>query len=417
MIIGSHPTGNANVREAMLGLLEAGLLSEFHTCLAPRRMDAWVRLLPASIREQVLRRELPETLRRVTRTHPWRELGRFAAPRLHLGRLTRHGDGPLSVDGVYRDLDTAVARRVARSRSIRGVYAYEDGAAATFAAARRLGLRCLYDLPIGHWKAARRIQEEEASLQPAWAATLVALQDDAAKLARKDEELELADHVFAASSFTRETLKGVVRPGVRVDVIPYGAPAMPVGVARIPRPPGAPLRVLFVGGLSQRKGLSYLFEAVRRAGSAVNLTVVGRKAGGACQALDAELCRCNYVPSAPHAEILRLMAAHDVFVFPSLFEGFGLVLLEAMACGLPIIATSHTAAPDLIVDGVQGHIVPIRDADRIAGHLQMLAGNPDMLAGMSWAAIERAAQIRWETYRTTLAERVRIAIGEGGRYD
>jgi len=66
------------------------------------------------------------------------------------------------------------------------------------------------------------------------------------------------------------------------------------------------------------------------------------------------------------------MAAHDVFVFPSLFEGFGLVLLEAMAMGLPVITTPHTAGPDLIREGMEGFIVPIRHSTAIAERLEQL---------------------------------------------
>ena len=66
---------------------------------------------------------------------------------------------------------------------------------------------------------------------------------------------------------------------------------------------------------------------------------------------------------------------HDVFVFPSLFEGFGLVLLEAMAMGLPMITTAHTAGPDLLEDGKEGFIVPIRSAEAIAEKLTWLSAH------------------------------------------
>ena len=102
-------------------------------------------------------------------------------------------------------------------------------------------------------------------------------------------------------------------------------------------------------------------------------------------------------------EFLREMSRADVFVFPSLFEGFGLVLLEAMSQGLPIIATAHTAAPDLIKEGESGFIVPIRSAQAIAEKLDLLARDSRLLSEMSHAARETAAEYTWEQYRARLS--------------
>jgi starch synthase len=101
--------------------------------------------------------------------------------------------------------------------------------------------------------------------------------------------------------------------------------------------------------------------------------------------------------------VLAEMAAHDVFVFPSLFEGFGLVLLEAMAMGLPIITTPHTAGPDLISDGVEGFIVPIRSSAAIAERLDLLRREPERRQAMSERARSRSREFTWEQYGRSLA--------------
>jgi glycosyltransferase involved in cell wall biosynthesis len=104
------------------------------------------------------------------------------------------------------------------------------------------------------------------------------------------------------------------------------------------------------------------------------------------------------------------MSAHDVFVFPSLFEGFGLVLLEAMARGLPIITTPNTAGPDLITDGVEGFIVPIRSASAIVEKLDLLRREPERRATMSESARTRAQEFTWQQYGHTLAGCVSSAL-------
>jgi alpha-maltose-1-phosphate synthase len=405
----SHPTGNANVRYAALGLQRAGLLEEFWTCINYRG-GAWSRVLPGGVRAQLSRRTFAEELQPHMRVHPFRELGRLVAHKVGLGKLARHEHGVLSVDAVYRSLDERTARRLRENPRLTGVYAYEDGAAATFREARSRGLATLYDLPIGYWRAARDILIEEGERHPEWASTLIGNEDSEAKTARKDEELALADAIFVASSYTLKTLQHASHVTAPVWVIPYGAPIRtgPAPV-RKPRAKGGPLRVIFVGSLGQRKGLSYLFDAIRLCGSGVELTVIGTKPLQPCPRLDEELKKVRWIPSCPHSQVLAEMAAHDVFVFPSLFEGFGLVLLEAMAVGLPIITTPNTAGPDLIKDGQEGYIVPIRSAETIAQKLLSLRADPELAVAMGQRAMQTARTFTWENYGQRLSEKVREA--------
>ncbi len=398
MILQSHPTGNANVRQTALALCEAELLAEFWTCTSWNPDSLLARALPARLQRQLARRAFAPPIRARTHVFPWREIGRLLAPRLKLSGLTRPESGPFSVDAVYHSLDSRVARRLGEIEGVRGVWAPEDGALQTFRAARSRGIKCLYDLPIGYWRAAQQIFRDEAERQPQWAPTLTGTLDSPEKLARKDEEIRLADAIFVASSFTCATLEQFPGSPMPTFLVPYGAPdAMPdepvAGAS-------APLKLLFVGSLTQRKGLSYLLEAVEMLGKRVELTLIGQKTGGHCAPLDAALARHRYLASLPHGEILREMRDHDALIFPSLFEGFGLVLTEAMSQGLPIITTAHTAGPDLICDGQEGFIVPIRDAEAIAQKLEQLL-NPTLLLDMKNAAWNRARQMPWKTYRET----------------
>jgi glycosyltransferase involved in cell wall biosynthesis len=411
MLLFSHPTGNANVRHAALGLFRAGLLAEFWTCLNFRAPAVMERLLPGQLSRQLRRRAYAPELAAAIHTRPFHEVMRLFAPRLGFPGLVRHETGRFSVDAVYRALDRTVARRL-RAGNFRAVYAYEDGAQFSFLEARRRGLCTLYDLPIGYWRAARTLLLEEAEREPEWAATLTGNRDSPAKTERKDAELALADVVFVASSYTRLTLGEAADFKGTVVVVPYGAPSFTPVAPDAPSVSAKKLRVLFVGSLGQRKGLSYLFAACRQVRSAVTLTVIGQKPFESCPALERELAAVRWIAGCPHQQILAEMAAHDVFVFPSLFEGFGLVLLEALAMGLPIITTPHTAGPDLIQDGVEGFIVPIRDSLAIAGRLELLHRERDRLAEMSRAARLRARQLPWENYEETLAACVGQALAK-----
>ena len=417
MILFSHPLSTPFTREAALALADAGLLAELRTCLHWTPGNCAERFLPAGLARELGRRSYPPTVRARVHTAPWREAGRLLARRVPaLHALARHETGPCSMDAVFHALDRATARRVRTlaqdpGAGLRGVYAYEDGAAATFHAARRAGVRCFYDLPIGYWRAGQRIFTEEAERVPAWAATITGRGDSAAKLARKDEELAGADAVIVASSFTRQTLAEAPSLHAPVYVVPYGAPTV-----RVHAPPAVsekkrgPLRVLFVGILGQRKGISYLLDAVATLGSHVELTLLGTKAADDCPALDAAVRAHRWIPTAPHAEVLAEMERQDVLVFPSLFEGFGLVILEAMSRGLPVITTANTAGPDLIEDGRDGFLVPIRSAAAITEKLASLQREPALLAAMREAARAKAAAWTWAAYRRQLVESVQSTL-------
>lgn len=403
MILLSHPTGNENVRQAALAFREADLLGEFWTCLSWNPRAALNRFLPRALQEQLNRRSFPPSLRPCTRRAPARELARLLSGALGLRAFSTHETGPLSIDAVLQSLDRKVAARLNQLDHCDLVYAYEDGALQTFRAAKARGMPRVYDLPIGYWRVAQKIYAEEREREPEWAVTLSGARDSEEKLARKEEELHLASRVVVASSFTKETLRAA-RFTADVTTAPYGAP--PVAAEENVASPGE-LRVLYAGSLGQRKGLSYLLQAVDSLGPKVKLMLIGRKVAEDCQPLEAALRKHSWIPSLPHPDLLREMRRHDVLVLPSLFEGFGLVILEAMAQGLAVITTAHTAGPDVLAEGVDGFIVPIRSAAAISEKLHLLASDGEMLREMKNAARGKAAAQRWENYRQSLVRMAR----------
>jgi starch synthase len=410
MVILSHPTGNANVREAARALNDVGLLSEFWTSVCWHREHALNSVLPRSVSSELNRRTFPQLHRDQVHCYPWLEIGRLVARRLSLKSLIRHEAGPFCVDAVYRSLDARVAARLRSRSGVGAIYAYEDGALASFRAAQQLGITTIYELPIGYWRYYQELMEQEAALAPEWAMTLPGNIDSVAKRDRKDEELASANHIVVASEFVRRTLLKAGPFKAPVSVVPYGAP--PIGSV-VPKPRGSnqKLKVVFVGLLSQRKGIRYLLEAIRPLGSRIELTLIGRRVGE-CRALDSALRVHRWIASLSHGELLQEIARHDVMVFPSLFEGFGLVLLEAMSQGVPVIATPNGGAPDFVGEGEDGFIVPIRDAEAITERLEVLLRDSARLRQMSQAAIHKATQHSWAQYRNRLANTVQQALAQ-----
>jgi glycosyltransferase involved in cell wall biosynthesis len=400
MIILSHPTGNNNVREAAVALAESEQLQEFHTCIAACGNNVFQKLGCIPGLSEINRRACPDSLFPYLQIHPWREICRLAAVRMGFKFLTKHESRFFSIDAIYKTFDKSVANCVRKSKPS-AAYCYEDGALETFREAKKNGAKCIYDLPIGYWRAGRKIMEKEAELRPEWAPTMLGLQDSKEKLERKEQELQLSDHIVVASSFTRKTLEICSLPLPQISIIPYGCGS--ISTSPVKKSKDAPLRALFVGGLSQRKGIADLFEAVHLLKGQIALTLIGCKPVSDCPVLNNALKVHNWIPSLPHEKILREMRNHDVLVFPSLFEGFGLVITEALSQGLPVITTPHTCGPDIITDGQDGFIVPIRSSEAIALKLEKLCNNQDLLYEMRLAALEKAKHLNWFTYHSSIS--------------
>lgn len=408
-IVLSHPTSNANVRAAAYGFLESHMLSCFYTSLAsfPGSVLDSIAAVGGPFAE-IRRRQLKSELRPFTKLVPWREIGRLLSSRTGVHKLVEHEKGAFCVDAVYNGLDKQVASNLQGYIKVgaTAVYAYEDGAEMTFKEAKQQGLRCLYDLPIGYWRAAHKLLAQEKERWPEWASTLTGFADSELKLARKDEELRLADHIFVASQFTAKTLNSYPGTLAPIEVIPYGFP--PVGKVRDYSSAlgSRPLKLLFVGGLSQRKGIADLFAVVETLKHHVELTVVGHKSSNSCSALDAALAKHNWIPSLPHQDVLKLMQASDVLVFPSLFEGFGLVITEAMSQGTPVITTERTAGPDLIEDGHNGWLIEAGSTQMLQAAIKNILSQPEVVRKAGLLAMETARQRPWQVYGRELAEAV-----------
>ncbi|WP_424494960.1 glycosyltransferase family 4 protein [Salinimicrobium sp. GXAS 041] len=406
-LILSHPTGNSFVRAAVTSFQKEGMLDEFHTTIASFEGSFLDQLGGTRMFSEIRRRRYDTSLRNITRQRPWREAGRLLAARAGLEKFVAHEKGSFCVDAVYQDLDRRVANSLSKGKykKVEAVYAYEDGAALSFEIAKRNAMRCIYDLPIGYWRAARHYLEYERERRPQWSSTLTGLQDSMEKLQRKDRELDMADLIIVASSFTRETLKFFPGKLAPVAVVPYAFP--PVGERKTYSPlRNRKLKLLFVGGLSQRKGIAELFEAVAALAPHVELTIVGYKVVQHCAALNKALQNHTWYPSLPHQEILQLMKASDVLLFPSLFEGFGLVITEAMSQGTPVITTDRTAGPDIIIHGENGWIAEAGSTSSLQAAIEEILLKPGIMRTAGESALETAARRPWSVYEKDLVAAV-----------
>lgn len=279
-------------------------------------------------------------------------------------------------------------------RGANALYCLDNGDEGVIREAKRRGMAVVYEQVIA--PQVGRIMREERARFPG----LEQQDADAAVEAgiRKDAEVwDLADLVLAPSPFVREGMIELGADPDRIGLVPYGLPEHWFGG------PTQPVtgRVLFVGSVGLRKGSHYLAEAcriLRRRGSSIEFRVVGAYNP---QEIASPLFEGPvYVGQVPRNQVRKEFEQADVFAFPTLAEGFALVHLEAMACGVPVVTTPNCGPA--VRDGEDGFIVGARDALALANRIETIVGDRVLRNRLAQSARKRAADFSWQNYRDRL---------------
>jgi glycosyltransferase involved in cell wall biosynthesis len=215
-------------------------------------------------------------------------------------------------------------------------------------------------------------------------------------------EFELADYFFVPSEHAKKTF---IAEGFRDDqifVLHYGIDLD--HFHRVERE-DAVFRILYVGQITLRKGLQYLLQAVNELKLPNSeLLLIGKVDPAMEPILRRYEGAFRLIPSLPKVELLNYYSNSSVFVLPSLADSFALVVLEAMACGVPVIVTEHTGSKEVLREGVDGFVVPIRDVEAIKEKILFLYENRDVCKGMGEAARQRAEELTWDRRERRAAE-------------
>lgn len=249
-----HQINPSNAQHSALALAEANFLKEVITPVAHNlESPIWwyLNLLPKNVHSYIAnelnRRSWLDLNSVPIITYPWQEIIRILLLRTKLDKYSGFSHSQLG-DWVNISLDVQVSKH--HLKGLSAIYAYEDVAANTFEKAKQEGILCLYDLPITFYKMTQRIMSEEAERFPDLAIAIESLQDPAWKLERKEQEVKLADHIFVASSVTKQSLLDIGVALEKISVIPYGAP---VETFQVQRKADDNFRALYVGRVSPAK--------------------------------------------------------------------------------------------------------------------------------------------------------------------
>jgi len=264
---------------------------------------------------------------------------------------------------------------------------------------RKAGKPFVLDASIAHPLAKEKVFAQLRESYPEWAAEL------ASKTPRNIEvelqEIALADHIVVASAFTKKTYTDHGVPENKITVNAYGTD---LGNLKFeisnsnPESQISNLQFLFFGSLTARKGFPWLCEVWKdfhQQYPGCRLLAAGydNRPAGFKVPVGIE------VLGAIHPnDRAALFASADVFLFPSFFEGFAQVILEAMICGLPVITTTATAGPDIIGHSNGGMVIEPGNGAALLQAMCRFADHPGTIPSMAEAAISAAAPFTWEAY-------------------
>jgi glycosyltransferase involved in cell wall biosynthesis len=414
----AHPGVGPFVQQTARALLEAELLTNYWTTFADRPQAHWRHLAVWLARAHGLNLDLELARRSVTevpidllRLNPFWEIVRILLSKLNCDRRI--------LDAVFEYETVAFDRHVARNalNNADGLYGYEFSSLASFHEAQRRGLARVYEVPSPEHDFVEALIQNEIERFPELddGKRLYFLKRQAQRTKRRRQEWALADVVIANSAFTRNSYAEAGLDVAKVRVIPLGAPPVENEIAESGGTEAKPLRVLYAGTFSVRKGGHYLLKAWRElaVGNNATLEIYG--------AVTLPRKLMNNLPgsitvshSVPRGELFRCYGTADVLVFPTLCDGFGMVVTEAFSRGLPVITTTRAGASDLVKHGENGLIVPAGDVQALVEALEWCLTHRTKLRAMRRAALETAARWQWKDFRRALVPKIVDGLREAG---
>jgi len=401
-VVLTNPSIAPHIRQNLLAYNEAGHLSKFYTGFVHypgSKLPLFLKLFKP-LHSIFSRRSLQGIPFDKIVMRPFPELLRSISARTFSLQIT---------DAIWEwselGFDRWAAAKIKRSDDV--VHTYEHAALSTLIKARRLNLFSVYEQPSQHHSFFSEIAKHQMKLYPELdGPTTGLLVNEKAKRRnkRRDQELKLASLILCNSTFTKNTLIASGIPSSKIRIIPLAFPE--VIDDDKPERTNRQVTFLYAGNQSLRKGSHLLYEAWKLCGfkeEEAKLLLVGK------MLLPAHLR--NDLPknvvingNIPHEELMELYQQADIFVLPTLADGFGMVVTEAMSQGVPVIASINSCGPDVIDHTQDGWLIPAGDLSALVAQMKWCVENRNQLNNFSKAARQKALSWQWPQYRQLLTE-------------
>ncbi len=335
------------------------------------------------------KKTFPSQQEELIEQYPWKEFSRQILVQLATKYRTEK-----YVFEVEKAHDHYVAKRLKALKPDIFI-GYEKSSLESFKEIKRQGGITILDLAQVHYKYLIKLRETQETFQDLFEEKK--LFDEVNQV--KASEYQYADYILTLSEFAKSTLLkfGVDEQKIKVVSLGYNPTVFkPKTQYKIPNT--SKLKLVYSGTFTKRKGVHLLLQAVKELDlPGLELTIIG-------PVLDGEELFTEYKGLFTHYDFLHHeeMVNHfhesDVYVFPSLLDSWAMTVIEAMACGLPVIVTENTGAKDAVVDGVSGFVLPIADKEKLKEKIRFFYDQPSQLELFGKRAVEAAKKYQWENY-------------------
>jgi alpha-maltose-1-phosphate synthase len=399
MVVLAHPTGNPNSHQAAYALREREVLSAFITAWFPS--EATLQLLALVPVLRLLKDRLKQR-----RYEPLVGARVIDDVRNEIPRILKRLYRPLDSEQISEDANLSLmklcCKAITELNGVRVFYAYEDCAIIPFKKCADLGIVRIYELPTAYGPQWHPLLEGLKQKYKDWLPVSTIISDPSIKIGKKTEEATLADKIIVPSNFVRSTLPQVFH--AKTYVVPYGAPPVLPSKTLNSSKKIETFYYIYAGNISVSKGIPTL----------LNAWVKGEIASYGCKLLLAGLWNMSsekykelpkevaHLGVLPKTELYKIYQQSHVLVFPSLSDGFGMVITEALAAGLPVIATQKTGGPD-VLDPTCGKIVEAENVDALIQAMLYYSSERNNWEDFSRAARLCASNHTWADYRKGLS--------------
>jgi len=215
-------------------------------------------------------------------------------------------------------------------------------------------------------------------------------------------EYALSDYIILPSSYAKQTFIDAGFKPKKIFVVPYGINLQQFHPVGENYKSDNIFRIIYVGQIIPRKGVHYLIEAFERLKlSKTELLLIGPIDESMKSFIDKRTkynSKIKAIGAVPKIELSKYYSRGSVFVLPSLADSRGLVVSEAMGCGLPVIVTENTGSKEIVRDGKDGFIIPIRDVDVLMERICFLYKNKSICKQMGKSSKLRVQEFTWQRY-------------------
>lgn len=401
----SNPNVAPHVKQTVLAYRDGGLLKQFYTTFIFHPDNLLSKLLsivfPALISE-FKRRAFTDLPYKYVSTSPFQEMLRVLASR----KLSS-----IIADKIWEwselRFDAWVASKLRSEDSF--IHVTEHASLKTLEKAKSLRIPSFYEQPSIHHETFSNIVREQLESYSAFNTKEMSLfTDEKARKRnrRRDKELALADFIICNSSFTEQSLIKAGIPQQKIVVVPLGFPE----TEEILKTKKLNKRTTFLaaGNLSLGKGTHLLLDAWREQQNQLNdaeLWIVGKN-GLPNSFINQLPNNIKLMGNIPRHKLMELYHSVDLLIHPTLADGFGMVISEAMSCGTPVATTLNGAGADLIQHGQNGLLINVNNKKAISDCLIWCLHHRAELLELGKQAFLTAKLYPWSMYRANLQKQI-----------